>query len=97
MLQPARRTVYAMLVLPVLLVLSTLAGLPARAQDQPSPIADDPTIHAGHGAAADGPETRFVVKDPAAAPVKGELPTLAVSRDVMAAFMYRFSAYTSRS
>ena len=28
---------------------------------------------------------------------KSYRPTLAVSRDVMAAFMYRFSAYTSRS
>lgn len=75
MLQPARRTVYATLILPAVLVLSTLAGLPALAQGEPAPIADDPTVHTGQGGAADGPETRFVVKfkDPAAASSKGQL------------------------
>ena len=74
MLQPARRTVYATLVLPALLVLSTLAGLPAQAQGQPEPTADD-TVHTGRGPAADGAETRFVVKfrDPSAASSKGQL------------------------
>ncbi|MFJ5861906.1 S8 family serine peptidase [Pseudarthrobacter sp. NPDC092439] len=73
--QPVRRTVYAALMLPALLVVSTLAGVPARAQDRPAPIADDPTVHTGQGSAADSPETRFVVKfkDSAAPSPKGQL------------------------
>jgi serine protease len=60
--QPARLTVYAALILPAMLVLSALGGVPAWAQDSPAPITGDPTIHGGQIPAGGAPETRFVVK-----------------------------------